>query len=320
MSLAKLRLSMIGTITLIIAVSTLFFTVLLSWLGSFDLLSLFTMVAGFNIAQWLFAPYLIDGMYKVKEIPKERLPWLQRVVESVARKTGMKAPKLMVAQIPLPNAFAYGSPLAGNRVAVTEGLLRELQEEEVEAVVGHELGHLNHKDVQVMMFASLLPAIFYYIGNSFLYSSMYGGTQRDRGQGASSLIGMGSIAAYWILNLFVLGLSRLREYYADQFSAQNIEDGARKLSEALAKIATKTSEAKRKTGGLGAITSFKALMIEDPDRADATVAAMSRYVVSDSELVRSILSRKVSFLDRLNEVFSTHPNIVKRLRALQELA
>lgn len=320
MSLVKLRLSMIGTISLIIAVSTLFFAVLLSWVGSFSLLSLFGLVAVFNIAQWLFAPYLIDAMYRIKEVPKEKLPWLWGVVESVAEKAGLKAPRVMLARIPLPNAFAYGSPIAGSRIAVTEGLLKELEEEEVEAVVGHELGHLKHRDVQVMMFASLLPAVFYFIGYSFLYSSMYGGARRERDQGLGSLIGLGSLAVYWILSLLVLGLSRLREYYADQFSARHVEEGARKLSEALAKIATKTSEARRRYGSIGGMGSFKALMIEDPDRAEATAAAVSRYGVSDSELVRSILTRKVSFLDRLNEIFSTHPNIVKRLKALQEYA
>ncbi len=141
----------------------------------------------------------------------------------------------MIADMPLPNTFAYGSPIAGSRVAVTTGLLKELEDEEVEAVLGHELGHLKHRDVQVMMFASVLPAIFYFVGYSFLTSSMYGGSNKDEG-GASALIGIASIAIYWVLTLFVLGLSRLREYYADQESARTVDDGSRKLSEALAKI------------------------------------------------------------------------------------
>ncbi len=81
----------------------------------------------------------------------------------------------MLSQIPLPNAFAYGSPLTGSRVAVTQGLLTHLDEGEVEAVLGHELGHLKHRDVQVMMVVSFLPALFYYIGYSMMLSGMFGG-------------------------------------------------------------------------------------------------------------------------------------------------
>jgi heat shock protein HtpX len=80
----------------------------------------------------------------------------------------------MIADIPIPNAFAYSSPIAGSRVAVTKGLLKSLDEEEIEAVVGHELGHLKHRDVQVMMFVSILPAVFYFIGYSMLLSSLFG--------------------------------------------------------------------------------------------------------------------------------------------------
>ncbi len=69
----------------------------------------------------------------------------------------------MLAQVPVPNAFAYGSPLTGSRVAVTPGLLTALNTDEVEAVLGHELGHLSHKDVQVMMAVSALPSVFMYL-------------------------------------------------------------------------------------------------------------------------------------------------------------
>jgi len=322
MSLLKLRLSMLGTLALIIGVSTLFFAVILSLIGSFNLVALISMVVFFNIVQWLIAPYIIDSIYRVREVKETENPRLHAMVEKLSRKMGIKKPRLMIADIPIPNAFAYGSPIAGNRVAVTKGLLQELEEEEVEAVIGHEFGHIKHRDVQVMMFASVLPAIFYYIALSFMWSGMYRG--RDRDQGGAVLIGMAAMLVYWILTFLVLGLSRLREYYADRESAMNVEDGARKLSEALAKIVSSTSRIKLARGMMGGTTGFsgfKTLFIEDPDASVNEQVALSRMmrVSSDQKLVEDLLKRKLTFMDRIVELFSTHPNIVKRLRALQNL-
>ncbi|KPV65232.1 MAG: heat shock protein HtpX [Candidatus Bathyarchaeota archaeon BA1] len=140
-------------------------------------------------------------------------------------------PRVMLAHIPMPNAFAYGSLIAGSRVAVTTELLKALEDEEVEAVIGHELGHLKHRDVQVMMFVSILPALFYYIGYSMLMSSYYG-RRDERGGGGAALIGMASLLLYWVLTMFTLYLSRLREHFADHHSATTVEEGSRKLSEA----------------------------------------------------------------------------------------
>ncbi|MEM4649438.1 MAG: M48 family metalloprotease, partial [Candidatus Bathyarchaeia archaeon] len=170
MSLLKLRLSMIGTLALIIGISTLILTIVLSLIGVFNIILLGGLIVFLNLAQWLFAPYLIDAIYRVKKLSRQENPRLHAIVESLSRRINIKTPQLMLADIPIPNAFAYGSPIAGSRVAVTSGLLSQLNEDEVEAVIGHELGHLKHKDVQIMMFASLLPALFYYIGYSLMFS------------------------------------------------------------------------------------------------------------------------------------------------------
>lgn len=323
MSLLKLRLGMIGTLAFIIAVSTLFFTVILSLMDALSLVSLAFFVVLFNIAQWLVAPYLIGALYRTRSVSKSDNPKLSAMIENLSQKIGVKTPRLMLANIPLPNAFAYGSPITGNRIAVTSGLLKELEDEEVEAVVGHELGHLKHRDVQVMMLASVLPGIFYYLGYSMMMSSAYGrGNRRQEGGGLAALIGIGSMALYWILTLFVLGLSRMREYYADRTSAMSVENGSRKLSEALAKIVASTGRIKTRYVGGGSSNSFKALFISDPDRAerDQVAIAASKMFRTDQQLVEEILSRRVTALDRLLELFSTHPNVVKRLQALRELA
>jgi len=321
MSIWQLRFSVLCTLAIIIGLSTLFFTVILSLTGVFDIFTLALFVIFFNVIQWLLAPYIIDAIYRVKEVSKAENPRLHGIVERLSQKSGMKMPRVMIANIPIPNAFAYGSPVAGTRVAVTSELLKTLEDEEVEAVLGHELGHLKHRDVQIMMFVSILPALFYYIGFSMLLSSMYGRrSQRDSGS-AAALIGIVSMAIYWILTMFTLYLSRLREYFADRHSATVVDEGPRKLSEALAKIQYSTGRMKRINRQAGSFSSFKALFISDPDRAetDALSIAQARGYATDQRLVDEVLRREVTPADRLMELFSTHPNIVKRLRTLQEL-
>lgn len=316
----KLRASMVGTLALIIGLSTLFFTVILSLTGTVSITWLLVFVLGFNILQWLIAPYLIDAIYRTRRISPSENPELHAMVERLSQRSGIRMPRLMMARIPVPNAFAYGSPIAGSRVAVTEGLMKTLEKEEVEAVIGHELGHLKHRDVQVMMFVSILPAIFYYIGYSFIISSMYGGRSRENSGGAAAIIGLISIFLYWILTLFTLYLSRLREYFADRHSASIVEDGSRKLSEGLAKIVYESGRMKKKMPQTGQLSSFKALFISDPDRAAADTQAIAQFGASDRKLVEEVLQKRVTGLDRFLELFSTHPNIVKRLKALQNPA
>jgi len=320
LSLWKLRFSLIGTLALIIGLSTLFFTVIMA-LAGVNLMLLPFIVVIFNIVQWLIAPYLIDAMYRVKEVKASEDPALHEMVERLSKKSKIKTPKLMKAKMAIPNAFAYGSPIAGSRVAVTTGLLETLETEEVEAVIGHELGHLKHRDVQVMMFVSILPAIFYFIGYSMLLSSMF--NRRDnRDSGGAAVIGIISIFLYWILTLFTLYLSRIREYFADRHSASIVEDGPRKLSEGLAKIVNSTNRMKRMPRDKSGSNSFKALFISDPDRSELDSASLTQFGggMGDRKLVEEVLRRKVTTFDRIMEIFSTHPNIVKRLKALQQLA
>src|SRR3989304_2711959 len=316
----KLRLSMAGTLALIFGLSTLVFAVVMSLAGVFDMLTLGVLVVAFNIVQWLISPYLVGAIYRVRELPENENPQLHQMVENLSQKSKISKPKLMLAQIPLPNAFAYGSPLTGNRVAVTQGLLTSLDKGEVEAVIGHELGHLRHRDVQVMMVVSFLPALFYYIGFSLMLSSGYRG-RRDEG-GGSALIGIGFMAFSWILNLFILYLSRLREYYADRHSVSVVDNGAQKLSTGLAKIVNTTRNfkgAKKVQQDKPSASAFKALFITDPDRAVADSAELAAVNdPNDQKLVQEILSKELTFADKLIEVLSTHPNIVQRLRALQD--
>ena len=310
---------MVATVSLIIGLSTFFFALILSLTGTFDLLTLGVLVGAVNVVQWLVSPYIIDALYHAREVPANEQPGLHEMIEGLSRKSGIKKPRLMLAKIPLPNAFAYGSPIAGTRVAVTDGLLKTLDQGEVEAVVGHELGHLRHRDVQTMMFVSVLPAVAYFIGYSLMMSQMFRGRRDDGSSGA--LLGIAFMAFSWVLNIFILYLSRLREYYADRHSASIVDHGSDKLSTGLAKIVNASKNMVKTKQGTKSLAAFKALFITDPDRARIDSAEIQMASTGNSQkLVQEILSKKLTTADRILEVFSTHPNIIKRLRALKELA
>ncbi len=314
---------MAGTLAIIFGLSTLVFTVVLTLAGiGLSLVTIGILVAAMNIGQWLLGPYLIGWIYKVRELKNDENPELHQMVDGLSKRSGISPPKLMLARIPLPNAFAYGSPLSGSRVAVTQGLLDNLDSGEVEAVVGHELGHLKHRDVQVMMVVSFLPALFYYIGYSLALSGAFGGGQQRRNEGGSNaLIGIAFMAFSWILTLFTLYLSRLREYYADRHSASIVENGADRLSTGLVTIVQESKHSSAKKQEQKNNTAYKALFISDPERAKNDSAELqANRIINKYDLLKETLSKQPTSVDKIAEIFSTHPNIIKRLRALQEIS
>ena len=315
---------MVATLAAIFGLTTLVFSAVLLYVGYFNLLTVGVLVVLMNVMQWLLSPYLVGAIYRVKEIKDGENPKLQAMVSDLSKKSGISTPKLMLSQIQLPNAFAYGSPISGSRVAVTEGLLKNLDDGEVEAVIGHELGHLKHRDVQVMMVVSFLPALFYYIGYSMMLSGMFGGStdRKNGGGGNNALFGIAFMAFSWILTLFTLYLSRLREYYADRHSALVVENGAQKLSTGLVTIVQESKRVgKPNKDEKKSNSSYKALFIADPDRATEDFADLNaNRIINKQDLLRETLAKQPTSADKFAEVFSTHPNIIKRLRALQEIS
>ncbi|MDH7478044.1 MAG: M48 family metalloprotease, partial [Candidatus Bathyarchaeota archaeon] len=138
----------------------------------------------------------------------------------------------------------------------------------------------------------------------------------------AAIIGMVLLAFSLFLNLIcVRFLSRTREYYADRHSASTVEEGPRKLSEGLVKIVHMTKNMKYIKKQTQNMYAFKALFIADPDHAETDSMTISTVAAaSDQKLVQEYLSKELTLADRIAEIFSTHPNIIKRLRALQELS
>jgi heat shock protein HtpX len=152
-----------------------------------------------------------------------------------------------------------------------------------------------------------------------------GGNQREGGGGGgggyNALIGIAFMAFSWVLTLFTLYLSRLREYYADRHSASIVENGAEKLSTGLVTIVEESKRSGKLTKEQAKNNNaFKAFFISDPDRANVDAAELgANKVTSKYDLLREKLAEKPTGAEKFVEIFSTHPNIIKRLRALQEL-
>lgn len=320
MRLWKLWAVMILTFLGMVGVTALFIAPILMALGTFTPLALASIVFVWVFIEWLISPKLIEALYNVRPVPEWEYRWLHEALERVKVRSGYKKPiKLMIADMPIPNAFAYGSLLTGPRVAVTRGLLNTLDRGEVEAVLGHEVGHLRHRDVQIAMTLSVLPALVYMIATTLYYAGWFGSwSDREEGGGGMILMAMGMLGflIYFILNLLLLAFSRQREYYADFNGANVVDGGALKLASALVKISNASSRV-RNMGvkkDISSYSRFKALLILDPEAAQPVYFDRGRI-----EVVKRVARREITLAEKFAELFSTHPNIVKRLRFLLRL-
>ncbi|WFO75388.1 zinc metalloprotease HtpX [Desulfurococcaceae archaeon MEX13E-LK6-19] len=312
--LLKLYSSMAVTILVVTLISSLVLYFVLSLFMETAFIYLLFIILVFYFVQWLLSPYIIDMFYHTRPLPSS-YSYIQDIVNDISRRSGIKTPKVLIADIPIPNAFAYGSPLTGYRVAVTRGLLEALPRDEIAAVLAHEIGHIKHRDITVMMLVGLIPAIVLWLGEYLVrWGWLFGFYERRREESLTPLaliaLGIVLIIIGFILNLGVLYLSRLREYYADSHAALTIPNGARLLQRALARIMIASGWLKKHRVNLGKYSQLKMLFISPPEHAIAGGA----YDVDS--IVEEIKRMKPSILQ---EIFSTHPHPAKRFRFLDEL-
>jgi len=268
--------------------------------------------------QYMLGPKLVEWSMRVKYIKRAENPRLFQMVESLAMRAQIPTPKIGIAQINLPNAFAFGRTIRDGRVCVTEGILNLLNEEELKAVLGHELSHLKNRDVLTITLLSVIPMIMYRIAWQFLF---YGRSRNERG-GNTALIGLAAFLFYFITNLLVLYASRIREYFADQGSVL-LGNQPSKLASSLYKLVY--GSARMNKDSLKEVEGLKAFFVNDPSCALREIRELSQLdldksgTIDPSELdqLRNKTIR-LKFGDRLMEVLSTHPNMLKRIKRLSE--
>jgi Zn-dependent protease with chaperone function len=307
-----------------------------------------TMVWSFLV--WLISPFIMDlvqrWVYKAQNITIEELsrerPAVAAFVAEVCRRHNVKVPRLKLIEDQTPQAYCYGSYANNARLVVTRGILHYLDDEEVKAVYGHELGHIIHRDFIVMTIAATMLQILW---------NMYVVCKNVRGKNNSRPllpVALAALAFYWVGQYLLLFLSRTREYYADEFAAQETGN-PNALSLALIKIAygltreSPTPLAQKLMGGT------RALGISDPKSAGGTgfaYRAMSNATTAQDPTVPAYGGgaaagaaaempvtmdgvrriEKVMLFDLYNpwatvsELGSTHPLTGKRIKALGEQA
>ena len=267
--------------------------------------------------QYLVGPKMVETMMHVHYVSEQEAPNLHAMVEDLAMKAGIKKPKVGVAEINVPNAFAFGRSKGDARICVTRGILKLLDKEELEAVLGHEMSHVRHSDMAVMTLISVVPLICYYIFISTLFSG-----RNNNGGGA--IVGIAALGAYLVGQILVLFVSRSREYYADQGS---IELGGKphKLASALYKLVYGSATANKDE--VKEVEGLKAFFVNDISDAGNEINDLQQLdvnmdgVISEEELSRLRYSdTSISTGQSIMELLSTHPNMVKRVKRLSELA
>ena len=278
--------------------------------------------AGFVLLQYAIGPKIVEWSMRVKYVSEQEYPKLHQMVAELAQKAGLpNTPRIGISQLPIPNAFAFGRTKKGSRVCVTKGLLELLNEDELKAVLGHEISHIKHRDVAVITILSVIPMICYMIYVSFLWGGM---GRRDRDSGGAIAIGILALVVYFITSLLVMYGSRIREYYADQGSAE-LGNQPHYLATALYKLTVSTARIPKHA--LKQTEGMKAFFINDPSRALYEIRElkdidldMSGTIDQNELMMLSIKKVKLKTGDKLLEVLSTHPNVVKRIKHLASLS
>ncbi len=278
------------------------------------------------LIQYLIGPLIVRATSRLHYLAPGENRWLESKVSQLASKSGIPMPRLAVSPDPTPNAFVFGRTQKSATLAVHQGLLQRLNEDEIEGVLAHELGHVKHRDFIVVTMISAIPLVAYLIARSVLWGGVASGYGRGSGKnnnaGVLIVVAVAAYAVYILTTLLALRLTRLRESYADAYSAF-LTQQPRELESALTKIAYGLSIAPGEPHGA------RAFFIEDPAQAKQDVASImdnkSKYdldhdgVLSERELEAAMEQEAKSSWRKAAELFMTHPPTYKRILLLREI-
>jgi heat shock protein HtpX len=237
------------------------------------------------LAQWYFSDKIVLWSSGAKIVSKEEYPKLHEIVERLSSNNGLPKPKVAMVNSPVPNAFATGKSPKSSLVAVTTGILDLLDNDELEAVIGHELSHVRSRDVLVLTLASVFSTVAWYL----VRFGLFGGLQaRNRNTAGTSAIVLLVAITTWVVSFLIIrAISRYREFSADRGGA--IMTGKPdKLASALLKISGK----------------IKVI----PPKELENVQKLNAFFIIPALSGSSIAN-----------LFSTHPPVEKRVQKLMEM-
>jgi heat shock protein HtpX len=207
-----------GTIFLLGALFVVLGSVLVYYFGTWGLI----FIGGFLVVQWFFSDRIALYSMGGREVTPEEAPQLHAIVDRLCALADMPKPKVAIADTDVPNAFATGRSPQRAVVCATTGIMRRLDERELEGVLSHELSHVAHRDVTVMTLASFVGVLAGFLTRMALYSGMSGGNRRNNDNGGAPvilIITLVSLVVYALSFLLTRTLSRYRELAADRAGA-----------------------------------------------------------------------------------------------------
>ena len=250
-------------------------------------------VVGIALFQYYTSDKLALKASGAKVVTAEEAPELHAMIERLCAMSDLPKPRIAVIESDVPNAFATGRSPKHAAVAVTTGLWRRLEPQEVEGVLAHELAHIAHRDVLVMTLASFFAMLAAMLTRLGMYASMFGGGGNNRDNNNNGLpvwlvVMLVSMVTYALSFILIRTISRYREYSADRGAAL-VTGAPEHLMSALQKIAS----------GIVSI----------PDKDLREVASMNAFFIVPTSIKSSV-----------SELFSTHPPMEKRLARLADIA
>jgi heat shock protein HtpX len=277
--------SLLGLLYVVFAV--VLFTVL-----NAGLFLMLVIVIGLALVQYFTSDKLALAASGAKVVQPDEAPELHAMIDRLCAMADLPKPRVAVIDTDVPNAFATGRSPKHAAVAVTNGLWRRLEPQEVESVLAHELSHIANRDVLIMTVASFFAMLAALLTRFGLYAGMFGGGGRGRdnnnGLPVWLIVLLVSVVTYVLSQILILAISRYREYAADRGSAL-ITGAPEHLMSALQKIASE--------------------MFRIPQRDLREVEGMNAFFIIPTNVKKAT-----------GELFLTHPPLEKRLAALSNIA
>ena len=237
------------------------------------------------LAQWYFSDKIVLWTSGAKIVSKDDYPKLHEIIERLASKNGIPKPKVAVVNTQVPNAFATGKSPKSSLVAVTSGILNLLDDDELEAVIGHELTHVRSRDILVLTLASVFSTVAWYLAQFGFFGGIQG---RNRDSTGTTVVVIVVAIVTWIVSFLIIrAISRYREYAADRGGAA-MTGNPDKLADALLKISGK--------------------MNNIPTKEIERVQKLNAFFIIPALSGNSIAN-----------LFSTHPPVEKRVAKLREM-
>ncbi len=248
----------------------------------------FILAVAMNFGSYWFSDRIVLAMYRAQPIEEAQAPDLYRIVRRLTTRAGIPMPRVYLIPGDTPNAFATGRSPQHAAVAVTEGIMRMLDDEELEGVLAHELSHVKNRDTLTMTIAATLAGVITYLAHMAQWAAIFGGGRRDDEEGSGGgIFGalLMAILAPIAAMLIQLAISRAREFQADASGAQ-LAGRPWGLAKALEKL-----EMASRMAPMDATPATAHLFIVNPLRGEG-----------------------------LATLFSTHPPIQERIARLRAMA